>query len=1114
MKKLNKKGMSIIELLVCFVIVTIVAITLLNTLMEYKSEEQIENTKSYVETYKNTVSRVIQSDITDYGLKGVSNITMTDTTDTNDKGETVSGRKLEATLEFSRNFYDGTNQKKLVIFRSDKLNYIMYQDHVQDGATNKLQDVKYELKPTSMIYDIDPSDNSNTNKKEYNDLRFEFLNERMIGIKNNNTFYLDIPISHSELGGEYHIKVVAPLNLLDKAIDTEDSECKIYYCLTDDDTFTCDYQNPKIVSKDSKFGTLRTPEQITGASFDGWNARGDCKGTSIDENSICKGGTINAYSCWSNYKVNVQFNMNGGSWAGSTREELSYDSSNYVLYNQSRIVKTYKYNTENINLPDYDNPDYINITRVGYNVPKNAEWKLSGSNKTFSHSASTIKANEFCDASNGDCTATLNVNWTPKTLDVVFYKNDGTTTSQTKTYTYDVSGQKFSKLYTRTGYELVGWAFNENATTTNFAPEATVTNNWINSNQRPVKLYAVWKPISINVTFHKNDGTETSYIKTYTYDVSGQKLYSSYTREGYTLEGWAFDKNATTPNYEPAAPVANSWISSHANGANLYAVWSSCTYTVRFNKNASDATGTMSNQTFTQGTAKALSNNGFARTGYTFKGWATSSNGNVVYTNRQSVNNLSTCGGTVDLYAKWEVNNYKLTVDANGGTMYNDSELSTWETTFTYGNVRGISTNSGSWYPGDTPNKPVREGYTFIGWKVSAGAPVYLAMNGTVPVYYIDGKYAGDLTVTAQWIPNSYSIDYELNKGTSGVNHPSGVVYNAEFYVSNPTKQIKLTFINKEGATVDYKESSVSESGGSVNYKFTGWHITGMDSVTHTYGALTTTNTSISSTQAIKFKNLRSTSGTVLFTANWEGPTIILPTVEKEKNTCVWTSDGLSDKASGGTYAPTDATERTFTAKCTENKPKIKKLPDWNTTKYCTLHNGYASAAHGSSVKECNEEINGTNCYTAGYNHWSWDLSTGRTIWADQTGTDTYSNIKISDISFSESDDGKDLNVSVTISLWTGVTHEPSAKRYVCLKKNNKTFTNTTCASNTVNKTNNWTPEMTRFTETYNLKITDYANKKGNYSFKLWKDGYSNRCVDNIELQRFSFQTDYLFTIE
>ena len=169
---------------------------------------------------------------------------------------------------------------------------------------------------------------------------------------------------------------------------------------------------------------------------------------------------------------------------------------------------------------------------------------------------------------------------------------------------------------------------------------------------------------------------------------------------------------------------------------------------------------------------------------------------------------------------------------------------------------------------------------------------------------------------------------------------------------------------------------------------------------------------------------------------------------------------------------------------------------------------------YGSSVKQCNEEISGTNCYTAGYNHWSWQLSTGQTIWADQTGTDTYSNIKISDISFSESNNGKDLNVSVTISLWTGVTYEPSATRYAGLKKNNKTFTNTSCTSNTVNKTKNWTPEMTRFSETYNFTIQNYESKIGKYSFKLWKNGYSDWCSNDIEIQRFSFQTDYLFEIK
>ena len=43
-----------------------------------------------------------------------------------------------------------------------------------------------------------------------------------------------------------------------------------------------------------------------------------------------------------------------------------------------------------------------------------------------------------------------------------------------------------------------------------------------------------------------------------------------------------------------------------------------------------------------------------------------------------------------------------------------------------------------------------------------------------------------------------------------------------------------------------------------------------MDSVTHTYGSSTTTNTSISSTKETSFKNLHSTSGaTVTFEALW-----------------------------------------------------------------------------------------------------------------------------------------------------------------------------------------------------------------------------------------------------
>ena len=77
-------------------------------------------------------------------------------------------------------------------------------------------------------------------------------------------------------------------------------------------------------------------------------------------------------------------------------------------------------------------------------------------------------------------------------------------------------------------------------------------------------------------------------------------------------------------------------------------------YYVHFDKNHDDATGTMSDQLFTYNTAQALSANTFSRTDYAFKGWCTTSNGAVTYTEGQSVSNLTVEDGqTVTLYAKW-----------------------------------------------------------------------------------------------------------------------------------------------------------------------------------------------------------------------------------------------------------------------------------------------------------------------------------------------------------------------------------------------------------------------------------------------------------------------------
>ena len=152
-------------------------------------------------------------------------------------------------------------------------------------------------------------------------------------------------------------------------------------------------------------------------------------------------------------------------------------------------------------------------------------------------------------------------------------------------------------------------------------------------------------------------------------------------------------------------------------------------------------------------------------------------------------------------------------------------------------------------------NIPSRTGYEFQGYYNQS------QNNGTQPVgtklirndgYITDdgmeyAKWVNYLTGYsnnwyAGWTPNTYTITYNLDGGTHGANHPNSATYDIAFNVSNPTRD---------------------------NYTFDGWNITGMDGVTHYYGSANTTNTSISGTSETSFMNLRSTSGTVTFTAQW-----------------------------------------------------------------------------------------------------------------------------------------------------------------------------------------------------------------------------------------------------
>ena len=205
----------------------------------------------------------------------------------------------------------------------------------------------------------------------------------------------------------------------------------------------------------------------------------------------------------------------------------------------------------------------------------------------------------------------------------------------------------------------------------------------------------------------------------------------------------------------------------------LYAKWTANTYSVKYNANG--GSGSMSNSTHTYDTAKNLTTNAFTRTGYTFKEWNTRSDGTgTAYSNGASVKNLtSTNNGTVNLYAIWSVGSYTITINPNGGSYINSAGNRVSTSTYkivkgTEGYIAISSTSKTSGLTSPTSDtgvasgyyisEPTRAGFTFKGWKRSDNSTIIGTLSFTAGVMYGCSNPYKNLTVTAQWEPNTVRI--------------------------------------------------------------------------------------------------------------------------------------------------------------------------------------------------------------------------------------------------------------------------------------------------------------------------------------------------------------------
>lgn len=248
---------------------------------------------------------------------------------------------------------------------------------------------------------------------------------------------------------------------------------------------------------------------------------------------------------------------------------------------------------------------------------------------------------------------------------------------------------------------------------------------------------------SYTVSYNANGGSGAPSSQTKWYDETLYLSGTTPTRTGYTFKGWSTSSTATSATYSAGGSyTANS-------GTTLYAVWQINTWTVSYNANG--GTGAPSNQTKTYGTSLTLSSTIPTRTGYIFKGWATSANGSVAY----AAGATYSSNAALSLYAVWEAEVYTISFNANGGSGAPSAQ------TKTYGVNLTLSSTI-----------PTREGYEFIGWGASA--------NATAASYSAGGSFNGnaDTILYAIWsLVAVCSIAYDANGGT---NAPESQLHKAE----------------------------------------------------------------------------------------------------------------------------------------------------------------------------------------------------------------------------------------------------------------------------------------------------------------------------------------------
>ena len=500
------------------------------------------------------------------------------------------------------------------------------------------------------------------------------------------------------------------------------------------------------------------------------------------------------YALWTPTKYNISYNLNGGVFATESVKAYTIETDSFKLNNP--IKRGYKFIgwtgtiinglVTEVTVSSGSTGDLAFIANWEANA-NTLRFNANGGSGTMSDiemktdeikslplnvfSAPGCEFMGWAETSDGDVLFndgadykmgvdelyTLYAVWNVEKYNITYELNGGQASDLLLRYT--VLNDTFSLPQpTKAGYTFIGWSGTEISDYAKIVeiPKGSVGNR---------SYVANWETNVNTLHFDANGGNgrmEDIKVKT---DETVMLPKLEYLRNGYSFKGWA-----ESPDGKVIYQNSHQYKMGTKSLYNLYAIWEANTNKLAFNGNGSNS-GKMNELSLKTDEFISLPDCSFLRIGFSFKGWATESNGTVKYSNKAPY--TMGADSLYTLYAVWEANKYTITLELNGGTASKN------KITQDYNSVV------------DSPI-PTRSGYDFVEW---------YADSDFAAVYNFSTMPAENITVYAKWQMKKSGDEligirnYDEFKGIK--NHLNGNFYLEKDIVLDSTWQTIESFSGK-----------------------------------------------------------------------------------------------------------------------------------------------------------------------------------------------------------------------------------------------------------------------------------------------------------------------------